>query len=65
MYLYSIVFRPDEGPTQLPTQWVQVALSPGLMWPVYEHVHSCPSSARVNEGGAMPLALSFHDMALI
>jgi hypothetical protein len=32
MFINFIVSWPDVLPTEPPTQWVPVALSPGLMW---------------------------------
>jgi hypothetical protein len=42
------------GPTQRPTQQVVGALSSEAMVPVREADHSPPSSAEVNDGGALP-----------
>jgi hypothetical protein len=51
------------GPSQLPTQWVQGAISAGVKWPGREADHSPVSSAELKNGGAMsPLChmLSWH-----
>jgi hypothetical protein len=42
------------GPTQLPIQWVPVALCVGLKRPECEVAHSPPSSAEVKNGGVVP-----------
>jgi hypothetical protein len=46
--------------TQLPIQWVPVALSPGAKWPGCEAEHSIPSSAKVR--GCMELYLHSSNM---
>jgi hypothetical protein len=43
------------GPTQPPIWWVPGTISPGLKWPGREADHSPPSSAKVENGGAVPL----------
>jgi hypothetical protein len=49
-FLFTIVPRPDLGPTQPPIQWVTEALSLGAKRPGREADHSPPSSAEVNNG---------------
>jgi hypothetical protein len=42
------------GPTQHALQWVLGALTQGVKWQRREADHSPPSSAEVNNGGAIP-----------
>jgi hypothetical protein len=53
-FLFFTVFRPVLGPTQPPIQWVPGALSPGAKRPGREPDHSPPTSAEINNGGAIP-----------
>jgi hypothetical protein len=49
IFLFDTVFRPALGPTQLPMQRVQGALSLGVKRPGREADHSLTSSAEVKE----------------
>jgi hypothetical protein len=46
-FRFSIASRPALGPTQSPTEWVPVALSPGVKRPGREANHSPLPSAEV------------------
>jgi hypothetical protein len=52
--LYSAASRPTLGPIQSPIQLVLGVLSSGLKWPGCEADHSPPSSAEVQNVGAIP-----------
>jgi hypothetical protein len=55
VFLYSIAFRPNLGPTLPLIQWVPRALSPGVKRPRRETDHSPASSAEVkNDGTTIP-----------
>jgi hypothetical protein len=54
IFLFSTGFRPAIGPTQTHSQWVREAISLGIKWPGREADHLPPSSAAVNNGGAIP-----------
>jgi hypothetical protein len=54
IFLFSTMFRPALGPTQLLIQWRQGALSPGVNMEEHEVYHSSPSSVVVKNGGAVP-----------
>jgi hypothetical protein len=47
--LFSMSFRPAQGPIQPPIQWVPRALSPRVKWPVREADHSLPTSVEVKK----------------
>jgi hypothetical protein len=49
IFLFTTASRTALGPTQLPIQWVPVALSLGVKRPGREADHSPPSSAEVKE----------------
>jgi hypothetical protein len=51
--LYSTVSSPVMEPTHPPIHWVSVAVSPGIKWPGLEADQSPPSSAEVNNSGAI------------
>jgi hypothetical protein len=55
--LFSVVSRPDLGPTQPPVQWALGALSSGVKRSGCEADHSPPSGAKVKNGGAVPRLL--------
>jgi hypothetical protein len=48
---FSILCRPNLGPTQSLIQWVLGALSPGLKQSAHEAEHSPPTNADVNNLG--------------
>jgi hypothetical protein len=54
IFLFSTAYRPALGPTHPPIQWVPGLRSPGVKRPDREADHSPPSSAEVNNGGAIP-----------
>jgi hypothetical protein len=58
--LFSIALIPALGPTQPPTEYLTMAISPGGKQPGPEADHSSPSSAEVKNCGATP---SFHHMS--
>jgi len=47
IFLFATTFRPAQGPTQPPIQWVPEALTPEVKWPEREADHLHPSSAQV------------------
>jgi hypothetical protein len=53
-FLYFTASRPALGPIQSPIQWVPAAIFSGLKRTRREVDHSSPSSAEVNNGGAIP-----------
>jgi hypothetical protein len=54
IFLYSTTSKQPLGYTKPPIQWVPVALSRGVKRPARETDHSSPSSADVNNDGAIP-----------
>jgi hypothetical protein len=54
IFLFSTVSRPALGPTQPPFRWVPRAISPRVKRLGREADHSPPSSAEVNNDGAIP-----------
>jgi hypothetical protein len=53
-FVFSTASRLALEPTLPPIQWLLGALPPGVKWPGHEADHSSPSSAKVNNGGALP-----------
>jgi hypothetical protein len=54
IFLFSTVFRPALGPTQLPIRWLPGTLSQEVKRPGNEADHFFPSSAEVKNDGAIP-----------
>jgi hypothetical protein len=48
-FLFSMLSRPALGSTQLPIQWVPVALAQGVMWLGRKADHSPAASAKVKK----------------
>jgi hypothetical protein len=56
IFLYFTAIRLALGPTQPPAHWILGALSRGVKWPGCETDHSPPSTAEVeNDGAILPL----------
>jgi hypothetical protein len=53
IFLFSTASRPTLGPIHSPLQWVPGALSPEVNRQGREPEHSPPSSAEVNDDGAI------------
>jgi hypothetical protein len=60
IFLFYMTSRPALGPTQLPVQWVTVAVYPGIKRQGREADHLSPSSVEVKNGEViLPLFLTF------
>jgi hypothetical protein len=53
-FLFSMTSRPPLGPTQPPIQWEAMGVLLGVKWPGREADCSPPTSAEVENGGAIP-----------
>jgi hypothetical protein len=55
IFIFFIEFRLALVPTQPPVQWVPGILSLGIKWLGCEADHSPPSTAKIKNGGVIPL----------
>jgi hypothetical protein len=54
IFIFTVASRPAQGPTKFPIQWVPGAISQTVKRQGLEAGYSPPSTAEVENGGAIP-----------